>query len=68
MLNDERIPNLVSEFKSNNIWTLLAEKQSKIGKIPELANFQQFFGHESQMLFDLNFDTKFGILSSFNIF
>ena len=36
--------------------------------IPDLANFRTFFGHKGgQMLFDLNFDARFGILSSFSI-
>ena len=39
-------------------------------KIPDLANFRQFFFcHKGgQMLFDLNFDAIFGILSSFSIY
>ena len=38
-------------------------------KIPDLANFRQFFCHKGgQMLFDLNFDARFGILSSFSIY
>ena len=47
----------------------VGRKKSKIGKIPDLANFRQFFCHkEGEMLFDLNFDAIFGILSSFSIY
>ena len=40
--NDEGIPNLVSDFKSANIWPFSWQKMSKIGKIPDFASFYIF--------------------------
>ena len=42
MQNDEKIPNLASEFKSDKIWPIFCQKLSEIGKIPDLANFEFF--------------------------
>lgn len=40
--NDKRIPNMVAEFKSNNIWPFLGKEYSKTGKIPDLVIFDNF--------------------------
>ena len=64
--NDERIPNMVSEFKSGNIWThFLTKKQSKWQKSYILPIFSPKGG---QMLSDLNYEIRFGILPSFHNF
>ena len=44
------------------------KKLSKISKIPNLANFRQFFWpNRTQMLSDLNSEARIGILRSFLI-
>ena len=44
------------------------QKTVETGKISDLANFRRFFDQQVvQMLFDLNFETRFGILSSFSM-
>ena len=41
----------------------------KTGRIPDLASFRHFLAQKGgQMLFDLNFAARFGILSSFSIY
>ena len=69
MLNYEKIPNLNTNSNRVSFDPLLAKnKLSKTGKIPDLANFRQFFGQKvGQMLLNLNFKTRFEILSSFSI-
>ena len=47
---------------------LAKKKQSKMGKIPDLVNFRQLLGHKGgQILFDLTFGDRFGILSLFSL-
>ena len=55
--NDEKIPNLASKFKLNNISTIFCEKKklSKIGQIGCFTNFRQLFGQKWQILLDLSF-------------
>ena len=76
MLNDERIPNLPSKFKSNNVWPLLAENCANLLNFTYnqftnlsfiLPIFDSFGAKRDKMLFHLNFDAIFGILSSFSI-
>ena len=41
----------------------------KLAKIPDLANFRQFFGQQGgEMLSDWNSEAIFGVLSSFWLF
>ena len=48
---------------------LWPKKRSKTAKIDFLLNSDFFWPKkQSRMLSDLNFETRFGILSSFNIF
>ena len=65
MLNNERIPNLVSKFRSDNIWpTFWPKNRQKLAKSDTLPVFDSFFGQkEGQMLFDLNFEARVGIVS-----
>ena len=57
-----RIPNLVSEFKSDNIWPLFGQQKTvKIAKSCILL----FFPKRCQILSDLNRETRFRILSSY---
>ena len=65
MQNDERIPNFASKFKSNNIWDPFGSKHCQKYAILDILPTFEFFGQKGgQMLFDLNFETRFGILSS----
>ena len=55
MQNDERIPNLASEFKSDKIRLFLAEKLSDIGKISNLAHFDRFLAKKGSNLIQFEF-------------
>ena len=58
------IPNLALKLNRITFDTPLYKKTSKNGKIHDLAYFRQFLGQkEGQMLSDLNFESRFGILS-----
>ena len=69
---EERITNLVSELKSDNIWPhFLQKKCRKLAKYPILPVFHSFFfGQEGrgQILSDFNSENIFGIHSSRRIF
>ena len=63
--NDERIPNLVSKFKSDNIWRHFRPKNlSKYLILPFLTFLTVFLAKRGQILFDLNSETRSGILLS----
>ena len=69
MRNDERIPNLALKLKSNTFDPLFGKELSEMGKIPDFAYFRQFFGQKvGQMFFDLHFEARFGIFSSFRMY
>ena len=51
---DARMPNLVSELKSDNIRPFLGKKQLKTGKIGYFASFDFFLPKNGQMLSDFN--------------
>ena len=57
MQNDERIPNLASEFKSDNIWPIFGQKMSKSAIIGYFANFRHFLAKKGvaylRPLFDM---------------
>ena len=58
-------PQNSNQVKCDPFW---AKKLSKIGKIPDMANFRHFFRLKGGlMLLDFNFDTTFGIHPSFNV-
>ena len=66
---DERIPNLVSKWKSDIIWPSFwqknCRKRSITGKVAKFARFRPLCGQkEGEMLFDFNFETIFGVLLS----
>ena len=44
--NNERIPNLVSELKSDNIWPLFWQKRSKTSEIGNIASSRPFFAQK----------------------
>ena len=68
VLNDERIPNLVSIFKWNKIWPpFLQKKKLKIGEIYDMANFQQFFLSKKGAKCYLNFILGLDLVSSYHL-
>ena len=62
MQNNEKIPNLASEFKSDKIWAFFYRtKLSEIDKIPDLAHFDSFLakkGVKSDPIWILRLDLK----------
>ena len=67
MLNYERIPNMASKFKKKHL-TFWHENCENLTKSCMLPTFDSFWPKRGQMLFDLNFDAIFGVLSSFSTF
>ena len=70
---DERIANMISKVKSDNILPLLrpknCRKRSQTGKLAKFVRFRPFFGRKrGQILSDYNFETRFGIPSSWRNF
>ena len=66
----ERIPNLVSELKSDDIYpSFLAKKLLKTGKVSYFVSFDSFMATKGgQLLSNFNSKTRFVILSSRRIF
>ena len=62
---DERIPNLTSELKSDDIYCSLWPKNGrKLAKYPILPVSDRFLTKMGQMLSNFNSETRFGIISS----
>ena len=68
MQNDERIPNLVSEFKSDKFWPIFWSKNCrKLAKYP-ISHFDIFLPKRWSNLIYLNSEAKFWILHRFACF
>ena len=63
--NDERIPNAVSNLNRTTFHPIFGQKVAKNGRKLDIASFRLFSGQEGdKMLSDLDFETRFRILSS----
>ena len=59
MQNNEKIPNLPSEFKLDKRFDpFLAKKLSEIGKIPDLAHFDSFMAKKDSNLIRFGFSEQ----------
>ena len=64
MRNEERIPNLASKDKSDNIWQAFGQKTVDNRLNLVLFKLSTTFGaNRGQMFFDLHFEAKSEILS-----
>ena len=66
MLNDERISNMVSKFTSNYIDLHFRPKTVENWLNRVFYQFSSFLAKRGKIFSDLNFEARFGILSSFS--
>ena len=64
---DDRISKLASKFCSNIILSPVGKNCRKLAEYPISPNFDIFWPKRVQISFDLNFETRFEILSSLSI-